>query len=108
MTRPRKHPASTSAAARGTDPDRLNAQVWELLRTLVMGGVNHDRMLELYYWSQEPGLLEIIRAILALPPDAQEALSSFLAAASPASVTVTQWPDRLVLSAGERDGRSAR
>ncbi len=108
MTRPRKHPASTLAAPRGTDPDRLSAQVWELLRTLVMGGVKQDRMLELYYWSQEPGLLEIIRAILALPPDAQEALRSFLAAAAPASVIVAQWPDRLVLSAGKRDGRSAR
>ena len=39
------------------------------------------RMLECYYWSQEPGLPELIRAFLEMPIEAQTALRDFLAAA---------------------------
>ena len=39
------------------------------------------RMLECYYWTQEPGLPELIRAFLDMPIEAQTALRAFLAAA---------------------------
>ena len=38
---------------------------------------DHPRLMELYYWTQEPGLLEIIRAIAAMPDSGREALESF-------------------------------
>jgi hypothetical protein len=37
------------------------------------------RLMELYYWCQEPGLLEITRAIAAMPESARDALESFFA-----------------------------
>ncbi len=47
-------------------------------------------MLELYYWSKEPGLLDIIRGIAAMPEQARAALESFVAMASePKSVSAT-------------------
>ena len=39
------------------------------------------RMLGCYYWTQEPGLPELIRAFLDMPIEAQTALRAFLAAA---------------------------
>lgn len=48
------------------------------------------RVMEFYYWSQEPGLLEIIRAIAAMPPATREALESFVAiGGDPSSVEAT-------------------
>ncbi len=44
-----------------------NAEVWELIQALVLGRFPASRILELFYWSQEPGLLEMIRGYLALP-----------------------------------------
>src|SRR5262245_21370430 len=47
-----------------TNNDNTSAEVWEVLRTLVLGHADHNRLLELYYWSQEPGLLEAVRGLL--------------------------------------------
>ncbi len=33
----------------------------------IVGRCDPARLMELYYWSQEPGLLEIIRAVSAMP-----------------------------------------
>ncbi len=40
-----------------------------------------ERVFELYYWSREPELLEVIRAVAAMPPASQAALGAFLAMA---------------------------
>jgi hypothetical protein len=37
-----------------------------------------QRVAELHYWSQEPGLLETIRAIVAMPQASRAALATFL------------------------------
>jgi hypothetical protein len=52
------------------------------------------RILELYYWSRDPGLYELIRAVLALGPASREAIQSFLTAA----------PDPRRISAANADG----
>ncbi|MFZ1882646.1 MAG: hypothetical protein WAU53_03365 [Rhodoplanes sp.] len=61
-----------------------------VVQSLIAEEGNNARLLECYYWSQEPGLLEMIRAFLAMPVEAQTALQAFFAAAVvPSSVTAS-------------------
>jgi hypothetical protein len=39
------------------------------------------RVIELYYWSREPQLLEVIRSIIAMPAQTREKLEAFLSMA---------------------------
>ena len=57
---------------------------------------DHPRLMELYYWTQEPGLLEIIRAIAAMPESGREALESFFRLGGDPQAIVATW---------ETDGR---
>ena len=59
----------------------LQCDLTAAVQNLIAQTGNNQRVLECYYWSQEPGLLELIRAFLAMPADAQTALRMFLAAA---------------------------
>src|SRR5262249_61615510 len=43
----------------------------------IVARCDHARLMELYYWIQEPGLLEIIRAIAGMPEAGREELGSF-------------------------------
>ena len=43
----------------------------------IVARCDHARLMELYYWTQEPALLEIIRAIAGMPESGREALESF-------------------------------
>jgi hypothetical protein len=79
-----------------------NAEIWEVVRTLVLGCADHNRILELFYWSQEPGLLEKARALLALPDCSRSALQSFLSRAQSQAIYAEAEPDgRLVLTFDE-------
>jgi hypothetical protein len=49
------------------------------------------RVMELYYWSQEPGLVEIMRAIAAMPEATREALESFIAISGDPESVVASW-----------------
>jgi len=49
------------------------------------------RVMELYYWSEEPGLLEIIRAIAAMPEATREALESFISISGDPDSVVASW-----------------
>jgi hypothetical protein len=61
-----------------------------LIRALVEGCGSPAQVLELYYWSKEPGLIEIIRGIVAMPEDTRAALETFLAISrEPKSVVAT-------------------
>lgn len=56
----------------------------------ILSRCDHARLLELYYWSQEPWLLEIIRAVAGTNDAAREALQSFFAlGGDPQHVNVT-------------------
>ncbi|MGA7454365.1 MAG: hypothetical protein WBW73_24960, partial [Rhodoplanes sp.] len=59
----------------------IRCDIAALVRNLIAHTGDSRRILECYYWSQEPGLLELIRAFLAMPPEAQVALRTFMAAA---------------------------
>jgi len=54
------------------------------------------RLMELYYWCREPGLLEITRAVAAMPDATRQALESFLALGGDPQSIVATW---------ETDGR---
>jgi hypothetical protein len=51
------------------------------------------RLMELYYWSQEPGLLEITRAVAAMPEAGREALESFFALGGDPQSIVATWEE---------------
>jgi hypothetical protein len=61
---------------RDNQPDLL-----VLVQNLIAEASDIPRLLEAYYWSEEPGLLELVRAFLALPAEAQTAVRAFFAAA---------------------------
>ena len=64
-------------------------EVWELIQTLVSGRVPASRILELFYWSQEPGALEMLRSFLGLSAQDSAALLRFFKQAEPSSVAIT-------------------
>src|SRR5580704_14539201 len=48
------------------------------------------RVMELYYWSREPQLLDIIRSVIAMPEQTREKLEAFLSmAGDPETITAT-------------------
>jgi hypothetical protein len=51
------------------------------------------RLMEIYYWSREPGLLEIIRAIAAMPEPGRQALESFFALGGDPETVVATWEE---------------
>ena len=58
------------------------------------------RLLELFYFSREPDVLEIMRAIAALPEEARAALDAFLAVSHDPAAITAKWDGagRLTLS----------
>ena len=52
------------------------------VHAVLAGYANPAHLLELVYWSEEPGVLEIIRSVVAMPAETQVALRRFLSAAS--------------------------
>jgi hypothetical protein len=82
--------AGTRAAVRNKTADAENgkAEVWELIQTLVSGRVPPSRILELFYWSQEPGALEMLRVFLGLSAEDSAALLRFFQGAEPSSVAI--------------------
>jgi len=87
-------------------PEEGKAEVWELIQTLVSGRVPASRILELFYWSQEPGALEMLRIFLGLSAQDSAALLRFFKAAEPSSVAiVANDAGELVLSPSARPSR---
>jgi len=52
-----------------------------LLRALAACDGNPADMLELYYWSKEPGFTQLIRALATMPEHTRAALETFIALA---------------------------
>ena len=59
-----------------------------LVRALVAECGSPAQVLELYYWSKEPGLIDVIRAIVAMPEETKAALEAFVAIARDAKSVV--------------------
>ena len=61
----------------------------ELIESIAEQG-NPARLLEVYYWSREPGFLEIVRMLAAMPEQARAAVEAFASIAhDPSSITAT-------------------
>ena len=63
---------------KGTGPNSTRTTE-HLVRALVAGCDSPAQVLELYYWSKEPGLIDVIRGIVAMPEEARAALETFMA-----------------------------
>jgi len=79
-----------SAKSRVASPS-AQAELFRVLHELVDGCTDPGRFIELFYWSQEPALAEIMRAFVVLPDEAKSTLHAFLhlAEENPQSVVVT-------------------
>ena len=67
------------------DAERGN-EVRDVIKTILNGGADTSRLLELYYWTREPGIIELIRAYLDLPEHTQRSRSTFLLNGRPKTV----------------------
>jgi hypothetical protein len=54
----------------------------QVVRALFRNLQSPARVIELYYWSREPNLCEIMRAIAAMLPETRQSLEAFLSIAS--------------------------
>jgi len=66
--------------ARAAAKRRAKARTERLLRILAECS-NPAQMLELYYWSREPGMIDLVRGIAAMPEEARAAFEAFVALA---------------------------
>jgi hypothetical protein len=90
---------SKRSLGNGLDHPAHEGPVLEVLNTLVNGGTDPSRLLELYYWSREPGIVELIRAYLDLPEATQRSLGDFLLNTKPRTIEAAfDTQGRLVLS----------
>jgi hypothetical protein len=69
-----------------------------LIRTLVAGCDKPAEALEIYYWSKEPGLIEIIRAIATMPEEARAAIEAFAALAHDQTTVTARLDPRGILT----------
>ena len=69
-----------------------------LLRTLAACDGNPADMLELYYWSKEPGFTQLIRAIATMPEHTRAALETFITLARDSKSVTADLDPRGVLT----------
>jgi hypothetical protein len=69
-----------------------------LIRTLVQGCGSPAQALELYYWSREPGLIEVIRGIVMMPESTRATIEAFVALARDARSVKGELDSRGVLT----------
>jgi hypothetical protein len=73
----------------------LGADLIKTTARIIAKSGDPARVLEFYYWSRQPGLVELIRAFLALPERSRQALGTWL----------TKTPDGLIAVSTARNGR---
>ncbi len=79
-----------------------SGHTWEVIKALVAGETDASRLLELYYWTREPGIVELIRAYLDLPERTQRGLGNYLLNSRPQSIMSSfDAQGRLLLSKSE-------
>jgi hypothetical protein len=67
----------------------MKSDLKKLLRCLIRDCNNPARLVEIYYWSRQPELAEVMRQFIALPEPARAALYAFLSMAKGNSDLVT-------------------
>ena len=87
-------------------PGESDSHTWEVIKSLVASETDASKLLEMYYWTREPGIFDIIRAYLDVPDSAQRNLSDFLLKHKPQTVaSIIDEQGRLLLSAGQTPSR---
>jgi hypothetical protein len=77
---------------------------WQVIESLVNGGTDPSRLMELYYWTREPGVIEVIRAYLALPEATQRCLGDLLLSSNPGTIeAVMDAQGRMMLTQTEAE-----
>jgi hypothetical protein len=64
--------------------------VWGMISILANENTDESRLLELYYWSQEPGVMEMVRAYLEMNERARLTLGNFLLTVRPQSIVASR------------------
>ena len=78
-----------------------------LIRTLVEGCGSPAEALELYYWSREPGLIEVIRGIATMPENTRAAIEAFVALARDTKSITAELDSRGVLTLASAEAARA-
>lgn len=66
-----------------------DANVWGMIRSMANDNTDESRLLELYYWSQEPGVMELVRAYLEMDERARLTLGNFMLTTQPRSIVAS-------------------
>src|SRR5665647_1955754 len=83
----------------------------DVIKTLASTEGDASRLLEMYYWTREPGIVALIRAYLEMPERTQRQLGGLLRKTRPQSIAAsTDEQGRLVLwrSTGKPQARPAK
>lgn len=94
-----QNPPVTRSQKRAVARRRLN----EDLRNLFANCRDPVRLIELYYWSREPGLIDIIRGIVAMPDETRAAVEAFFAMAQEPEAIAAKFDPRGRLSLASPD-----
>ena len=89
---------------KNNEPSRSeNPHSAKVVKSILAECQDAARLLELYYFSREPDVLEIIRAIAAMPPDVRASLEAFLAMSHEPAAIAAKWDGsgRLTLTSPE-------
>jgi hypothetical protein len=92
------------------DLEPLTCESTQLLKRIIADCQDPARLIELYYWSVEPELAEVMRQYLALPDEVRSALHAFLmlVANDPGSVTHRITADGEVILSSPATAEAAR
>jgi hypothetical protein len=83
----------------GGDGGETTSHTWQVIKNLVSNESDASRLLEMYYWTREPGIVELIRAYLDMPDRTQRELADFLLRNRPQSIeSAIDQQGRLLLS----------
>ncbi len=70
-----------SSRSRARIKPRRESRSERVIRMLIAGCGGPASVLELYYWSREPGMIEIMRGIVAMSEETRAAFEAFIALA---------------------------
>jgi hypothetical protein len=63
----------------------------KILESILADCTDSSYLIELYYWTREPGMLDLIRAIAALPEETRSALEAFFAMSHESGSVAAKW-----------------
>lgn len=87
--------------------DGRKEEIWEVIRTLVLGQVDAGQVLELFYWSRDPDILKMLQTIVCLPEEHRRTICGFFAKSDPKSISIkVDAAGRIILSSQKIADRS--